>query len=74
MQTVETSSSVEAQHCRRAQYSGRAAELSLNGSKILGMVRSVGSRLSDRSFAALDQDQEPGAPAMMRAEEGSWKC
>jgi hypothetical protein len=46
MQTVETSSSVEAQRCRRAQYSGRAAELSLNGSKILGMVRSVQEDLS----------------------------
>ncbi len=41
MQTVETSSSIEAQRCRRAQYSGRTAELSLNGSKFLGMVRSV---------------------------------
>ncbi len=41
MQTVETSSSAEAQRCRRAQYSGRTAELSLNGSKFLGMVRSV---------------------------------
>jgi hypothetical protein len=46
MQTVETSSPVEAQRCRRAQYSGRAAELSLNGSKILGMVRSVQEDLS----------------------------
>jgi hypothetical protein len=41
MQTVETSSSIEAQRCRRAQYNGRTAELSLKGSKILGMVRSV---------------------------------
>src|SRR5258706_6282339 len=41
MQTVETTSSVEARRCRRAQYCGRTAELSLNGSKILGMVRSV---------------------------------
>ena len=41
MQTVETSSSVEAQRCRLAQYSGRTVELNLNGSKILGTVRSV---------------------------------
>ena len=41
MQTVETTSSVEARRCRRAQYCGRTVELSLNGSKILGMVRSV---------------------------------
>jgi hypothetical protein len=41
MQTVETTSSVEARRCRRAQYGGRAAELSLNGSRFFGMVRSV---------------------------------
>jgi hypothetical protein len=41
MQTVETTSSVEARRCRRAQYCGRAAELSLNGSRFFGMVRSV---------------------------------
>jgi hypothetical protein len=41
MQTVETTSSVEARRCRRAQYCGQAAELSLNGSRFFGMVRSV---------------------------------
>jgi len=41
MQTIETSSSVEAQRCRRAQYIGRTVELSLNGSRFFGMVRSV---------------------------------
>jgi hypothetical protein len=41
VQTVETSSSVEARRCRHAQYSGRAVELSLNGSRFFGMVRSV---------------------------------
>ncbi len=41
MQTVETTSSVEARRCRRAQYNGRTAELSLNGSRFFGMVRSV---------------------------------
>ena len=41
MQTVETSSPVEARRCRHAQYSGRVAELSLNGSRFFGMVRSV---------------------------------
>jgi hypothetical protein len=41
VQTVETSSFREATRCRRAQYSGQAAELSLNGSRFFGMVRSV---------------------------------
>jgi hypothetical protein len=41
VQTVETSSLREATRCRRAQYSGRTAELSLNGSRFFGMVRSV---------------------------------
>ncbi|TMJ49954.1 MAG: hypothetical protein E6G85_19810 [Alphaproteobacteria bacterium] len=41
VQTVETSSSREARRCRYAQYNGRAAELSLNGSRFFGMVRSV---------------------------------
>jgi hypothetical protein len=41
VQTVETSSFREATRCRRAQYSGRAVELTLNGSKFFGMVRSV---------------------------------
>ena len=41
MQTVETSSSAEARRCRYAQYSGRIAVLSLNGSQFFGMVRSV---------------------------------
>jgi len=41
VQTVETSSPVEARRCRHAQYSGQAAELSLNGSRFFGMVRSV---------------------------------
>jgi hypothetical protein len=41
VQTVETSSLREVTHCRRALYSGRAAELSLNGSRFFGMVRSV---------------------------------
>jgi hypothetical protein len=41
MQTIETSSFREATRCRRAQYSGRAAKLSLNGLGFFGMVRSV---------------------------------
>ena len=41
MQTVETSSFVEARRYRRAQYNGRPVELTLNGSKFFGMVRSV---------------------------------
>jgi hypothetical protein len=41
VQTVETSNSIEARRCRYAQYTGRPAELSLNGSNFFGMVRSV---------------------------------
>jgi hypothetical protein len=41
VQTIETSNSIEAQRCRRAQYSGRAAVLTVNGSEILGLVESV---------------------------------
>ena len=41
MQTVETSSFLEARRCRYAQYTGRPVELSLNGSRFFGMVRSV---------------------------------
>jgi hypothetical protein len=48
MQIAETTNSVEATRCRRAQYSGRAVELSLNGSRFFGMVRSV---QEDRSYS-----------------------
>jgi len=41
VQTVETTSSAEARRCRYAQYNGRTAELSLNGSTFFGLVRSV---------------------------------
>jgi hypothetical protein len=41
MQTLETTNSIEAQRCRRAQYSGRTAMLTVNGSEILGIVESV---------------------------------
>jgi len=41
VQTVETSSFREVTRCRRAQYSGRATELNLNGSRFFGIVRSV---------------------------------
>ena len=41
MQTLETNSFREATRCRRAQYSGRPVELSLNGSRFFGLVRSV---------------------------------
>jgi hypothetical protein len=41
VQTIEISSPVEARRCRHAQYSGRAVELSLNGSRFFGLVRSV---------------------------------
>jgi hypothetical protein len=41
VQTIETSNFREATRCRRAQYNGRPAELSVNGSRVFGMVRSV---------------------------------
>ena len=41
MQTIETSESLEAQRCRRAQYSGLATVLTLNGSKYRGKVIAV---------------------------------
>ena len=41
MQTIETISFHEAARCRRARYSGRAAELNLNGSKFFDVVGSV---------------------------------
>ena len=58
MQTVETSDSIEAQRCRRAQYSGRPKALTLSGSKLLGFVQSV------------KEDRSGGAPrwiAILRA-------
>jgi hypothetical protein len=41
VQTVEITNAVEARRCRYAQYRGEPAELSLNGSRFFGMVRSV---------------------------------
>lgn len=41
MQVLETDDSVEARRCRRAQYAGYAKEVTINGSKVLGIVRSV---------------------------------
>ena len=41
MQTIETTNHVEAQRCRLAQYRGVPAKLTLNGSKVLGVVLAV---------------------------------
>jgi len=41
VQTVEITNLVEARRCRLAQYLGRPAELSLNGSRFFGTVRAV---------------------------------
>jgi hypothetical protein len=41
MQTIETSDHIEAQRCRRAQYTGLPATLTLNGSTVLGVVMAV---------------------------------
>ena len=41
MLTLETNDPREAQRCRRAQYIGHPAEVTISGSKILGVVRSV---------------------------------
>ena len=40
-QHFETADPVEAQRCRRAQYSGRAIALVLSGTTVFGLVRSV---------------------------------
>lgn len=41
MQTLELANPVEARRCRFAQYRGVPAELTLNGSRFFGMVRSI---------------------------------
>jgi hypothetical protein len=41
MQMIETKDPVEAQRCRRAQYSGCPTKVTLSGSTVLGLVRSV---------------------------------
>jgi hypothetical protein len=38
---LETENPVEAQRCRRAQYTNYAKEVTINGSKIFGIVLSV---------------------------------
>jgi hypothetical protein len=41
VRVIETRDPHEALRCRRAQYSGYPAEVTVNGSKVLGIVRSV---------------------------------
>ena len=41
MQVIETIDPMEAQRCRRAQYSGSPATVAMSGSTIFGLVRSV---------------------------------
>jgi hypothetical protein len=41
MHTIETTDPIEARRARFAQYSGREATLTLKGSTVTGMVRSV---------------------------------
>ena len=41
MEVIETSNRLEAQRCRRAQYSGMPATFTLNGLCVRGVVRSV---------------------------------
>lgn len=41
MKKLETTDPIEAQRCRRAQYLGQIARLTLNGSRVTGKVRSV---------------------------------
>jgi hypothetical protein len=48
VQTVETTNPDEARRCRSAQYRGQPAELSLNGSRFFGMIRSVQEVRSSR--------------------------
>jgi len=48
MQVIETNDPVEAQRCRRAQYTGRPTAVTLGGSKFLGLVRSVKEEVGPR--------------------------
>jgi hypothetical protein len=41
VQRIQTSDAVEAQRCRRAQYSGLPTTITLNGLTIRGIVQSV---------------------------------
>jgi hypothetical protein len=41
MQTIETTNPIEARRARYAQYRGQKAKLTLMGSPVTGMVRSV---------------------------------
>jgi hypothetical protein len=41
LQTIETTNAIEARRARYAQYTGREATLTLMGSTVTGMVRSV---------------------------------
>jgi hypothetical protein len=41
VEVIETSNPVEAQRYRRAQYSGLPTTITLNGSAVRGLVRSV---------------------------------
>jgi hypothetical protein len=41
VEVIEISNPLEAQRCRRAQYSGLPTRISLNGATVRGVVRSV---------------------------------
>jgi hypothetical protein len=41
MQIIETDDPVEAQRCRRVQYSGNATAITLRGSEYVGVIKSV---------------------------------
>jgi hypothetical protein len=46
MQTIETTNPIEARRARYAQYSGQKATLTLMGSTVTGLVRSVNEESS----------------------------
>jgi hypothetical protein len=45
MQMLETKDPCEAQRCRRAQYTGYPLEVTVSGSQVFGIVRSVKQQL-----------------------------
>jgi hypothetical protein len=48
MQIIETDDPVEAQRCRRVQYSGHATAITLGGSEYVGVIKSVKQQAGPR--------------------------
>jgi hypothetical protein len=76
LQEYETYSALEAQRCRRAQYTGRIATVVLAGSTVTGMVRSVvedNSSSLKRWIVAIDPTSLPPTfPFRKKLRTSSW--